>query len=157
MSISQQTLCFFSCTGSRSVFCAYGYISCITKYQMSVLSRDSLKPTDKQHSGQCAPDVAVPWLHAYPGDQMSAGVAFCQLQRCKICKEEKRGCKNKQRKNIQTESGCTDPMTDDISLRGPACSRPDWHLRFECVGVCGRNLDSDQWRRCQGDSNCTLR
>lgn len=44
-------------TGCGSAFCVYGYISCITKYQTSVLSRESLMPTDKR---KCAPDVALP-------------------------------------------------------------------------------------------------
>lgn len=56
-------------------------------------------PTEKHTSGQCAPDVALPSLHAYPEDQKSAGEAFCQLQWCKICKESGRG---KEREDMKT-------------------------------------------------------
>lgn len=167
MSIFLANFGLFSLPAPRQIW-ARGYVSCIANDQMSVLSKESLTATDKLGSGQCAPDVALPWLHAYPEDQKSAGVAFCQPRRCKICKEKKRererkrkrkgGRKNKQRERTSKQSRTVQTQWQMKSLSAFSCLQPRRLTPLdESVGVCGRNLDGDQWKRCQGDSNCKLR
>lgn len=123
------------CSCCSFVFCVYRYISCITKYPMSALSRERWMPTDMNDSGKCAPDVGLPWLHAYPEDQKSTGVAFCQLQRCKICKEREeedkkgRGIKiNKERTSRKRR-----PVQTDWHLFPHTCLQPP---RLTLLDVC---------------------
>lgn len=63
---------------------------------------------------------------------------------------------NKERTSKQSRAAADPGDRQHLVLR--TCLQPPRLTPLaEAVGVCGRNLDGDQWKRCQGDSNCKLR